>query len=91
MSLLVIEMDLLDDSGILDEFERSVDGGLRDFHPSIAHLEQKFVGLENPIHLNDRIENLGTLRGEFLSLGLEVLPKDRTQRHDEGVILERRA
>jgi hypothetical protein len=77
--LLSIEENLLDDPGVLEQFQGAIDGRLADAEPRLAKLILQLVRLENVIELDDRIENLCTFGSVFLPFFFKTSAKDRAQ------------
>ncbi len=79
LGLVALGEHALDDPGVLEEVDGPVDGRLADAMPSLAQFLDDLLGLKDLVQRDNRVENLGSLRGVLLALGFELPAEDRAQ------------
>lgn len=89
---LGVEEDLLDDAGFGEQLDGAIDGGFADAKAGGTHGGEQLVGLKDTrsvaIAADDRVENLGSLRGVLEPDLLEFPAKHGAERLDDRELLE---
>lgn len=80
VGLLLIVQNLFDDAGIDEKFNRPINSGLGNTHLAVPHFKEQLIRLKNAIHLDDRIQNLGTLGRELQVLTMQMLSEYGAER-----------
>jgi hypothetical protein len=84
VGLFVVEGDALDDPGVLEEAEGSVDGGLADTTAVLAGFVEDSVGLEDAIEAHDDVEEARAFGGVLEPFALEASAKDGAERVEDA-------
>ncbi len=85
IALLIVEKNLLQDAGILQVAEGSVDGRAADLVSQSLQAVDELLGLEQPFLAEHRVEDHGALGRELQLLLMQVTAKDRAH----GFVRER--
>jgi hypothetical protein len=72
VGLLVIEENLLEDSGVLEVAQGAVDGGSADFVVEVFEAVDELLGLEEAFFSKDGVEDHGAFGGEFELLLVQI-------------------
>ncbi len=80
---LVEEEDAVDDAGFLQETDGAVDRGLGDVGPGGFQGGEEFFSLEETIHADNGVEDVGAFGGVLKSLGFELAAEDSAEGLDD--------
>jgi hypothetical protein len=83
VTLFFGDEDALDDVGVHEQAEGTVEGGFADAEARVAHVFECLLGDERPIETQDGVQHLGAFRGVLEAFGFEFAAEDGAEGLDD--------